>query len=58
MCLCETEYHARGAIAPCWGSASLPENVSRDMGYRSDSVAISRDVGPLSLEDVIYRDDG
>ena len=34
--------------APFWGSADLPEKVSRDMGYRSDSIAISRDmVGPL-----------
>ena len=32
-----------------WGSANLPEKVSRDMGYRSDSIAISRDMGPLSL---------
>ena len=23
--------------------------VSRDMGYRSDSIAISRDMGPLSV---------
>ena len=30
------------------GSADLPEKVSRDTGYRSDSIAISRDMGPLS----------
>ena len=47
MCLCETKYQ-RGGIAPFWGSANLPEKVSRDMGYRSDSIAISRDMGPLS----------
>ena len=32
---------------PFWRSANLPEKVSRDMGYRSDSIAISRDMGPL-----------
>ena len=31
------------------GSANLPEKVSRDMRYRSDSIAISRDMGPLSM---------
>ena len=38
-----------GGIAPFWGSANLHEKVSRDMGYRSDSIAVSRDMGPLSL---------
>ena len=28
---------------------TFPEIVSRDMGYRSDSIAISRDMGPLRL---------
>ena len=37
----------RGGIAPFWGSANLPKKVSRDMGYRNDSIAISRDMGPL-----------
>ena len=37
----------RTNIAPFWGSASPPYKVSRDMGYRSDSIAISRDMGPL-----------
>ena len=46
MCLCETKYQGRG-IAPYWGSANLPAKVSRDMGYRSDSIAVSRDMGPL-----------
>ena len=36
-----------GGVAPFWGSANLPEKVSRDMGYRSDSIPISRDMGPL-----------
>ena len=30
------------------GRASIPSKVSRDMGYRSDSIAVSRDTGPLS----------
>ena len=37
-----------GGIAPCWASANLPSKVSRDMGYRSDSIAVSRDMGPPS----------
>ena len=40
--------YQRGAIAAFWGAANLPEKASRDMGYRSDSIAISRDMGPLS----------
>ena len=47
MCLCETHY-PRGGIAPFWGAANLPEKVSRDMVYRSDSIAISWAMGPLS----------
>ena len=31
----------RGAIAPFWGSADLPQKVSRDAEYRSNSIAIS-----------------
>ena len=27
----------------------MAEKVSRDRGYRSDTIAISRDMGPLSL---------
>ena len=37
-----------GGISPFWGDANLPPKVSRDMGYRSDSIAVSRDMGPLS----------
>ena len=48
MCLCQTKYQG-GGIALFWGSANLPEKVSRDMGYRSDSIALSRDMGPLSF---------
>ena len=47
MCLCETKYQGGGGLAPFWGSAKPPEKVSRDMGYRSDSIAVSRDMGPL-----------
>ena len=32
------------------GVLTLPEKVSRDMGYRSDSIAVSRNMGPLSLQ--------
>ena len=38
----------REGVAPFWGTPNLPLKVSRDMGYRSDSIAISRDIGPLS----------
>ena len=41
-------YVAKWGLAPFWGSASVPSKVSRDMGYRSNSIAISRDMGPLS----------
>ena len=47
-CLCETRYQG-GGIAPFWGSANLPRKVSHNMGYRSDSIVISRDMGPLSV---------
>ena len=47
MCLCETEYVPKRDVAPFWEAANLPEEVSRDMGYRSDSIAISHDMGPL-----------
>ena len=37
----------RRGIAPFWGPANLPEKVLRDMGYRSNSIAIWCDMGPL-----------
>ena len=46
-CAC-VKLSTKGGVAPFWGSANLPERVSRDMGHRSDSIAISRDMGPLS----------
>ena len=46
-CAC-VKLSARGAgKAPSWGAANLPKNVLCDMGYRNDSIAISRDTGPL-----------
>ena len=50
MCLSETQHQGGGGIAPFWGAANLHERVSRDTGYRSDSVAISRDVGSLGVQ--------
>ena len=47
MGLCETKY--QGGVSHHFGGVrSLPLKVSRDMGYRSDSITISRDMGPLS----------
>ena len=40
----------RRGIAPCWGIAGTAEKVSRDRGYRSDTIAVSRDMGPLSSQ--------
>ena len=53
--VCETKYQGeaiastKGGYRTILGSANLPENASREMGYRSDGVAISRDMGPLRL---------
>ena len=38
----------RGVSHHFWGASNLPGNVSSDMGYPSNSIAISRDMGPLS----------
>ena len=45
----------KGGIAPFGGSANLPEKVSRDMGYHGDSIAISRDMGPLSVQMLVVH---
>ena len=37
----------KGGIASFGGSANVTEKVSRDMGYRSDAIVVSRDMGPL-----------
>ena len=37
------------STAPFWGAANLPEEVSRDIGYHSDSIVISRNMGPLGV---------
>ena len=47
MCLCETMCQGRGVSQHFGGNANLPQRVSHDMGYRSDSIAISHDMGPL-----------
>ena len=50
MRLCETKYE--GEVSHHFGEVLLTslkkKNVSREMGYRSDSIAVSRDMGPLS----------
>ena len=46
MCLCETNYQ-RGDCT-IWGAANLSFKVSRNMGHRGESIAVSRDMGPLS----------
>ena len=45
----------KGGIAPCWGIAGMAEKVSRDRGYRSDSIAVSRDMGPLKSKGGLIR---
>ena len=48
MCLCETKY--QGGVSHHFGGVlTSPKEVSRDMGYRSDSIAVLRDMGPLSF---------
>ena len=54
-CTIIARYVAKWRMAPMYlceistkGSANLPERVSQDMGHRKDSIAISRDMGPLS----------
>ena len=49
MCLCETKYqegasHHFGGVLTCLKRY-------REMGYRSDSIAVSRDMGPLRCLD-------
>ena len=47
MCLCETKY--QGGVTHHFGGVQTSlKKVSRDMGYRLDSIAVSRDMGPLS----------
>ena len=58
-CACVKLSTKGGGIAPFRGSANLPEKVSRDMGYRSDSIAVSRDMGPLRfLRDLLREMEG
>ena len=57
-CACVKPSPRGGGVAPFWGSATLPEKAlreQRDMGYRSDSAVVSREMGPLrSLFDSGY----
>ena len=48
MCLCQTKYQV--GVSHHFGGVLISlKKVSRDIGYRSDSIAISRDMGPLRL---------
>ena len=47
-CAC-VKLNTQGGIAPLWEGANLPQKVSRDMEYRSDSIAVSRDMAPLRI---------
>ena len=47
MCLCKIKYQG-GVSHHFGGMLTSLKRVSRDMGYRSDSIAVSRDMGPLS----------
>ena len=40
-------------MAPSWEIAAMAGKVSRDRGYRSDTIAISRDMGPLTCSPLI-----
>ena len=46
MCLCENKYEG-GGIAPFCGGCQPPLQSIARYGYRSDSIAVSRDMGPL-----------
>ena len=49
-CAC-VKLSANGGVSHHFGgAANLPVKVSRDTGYRSDSIAVSRDMGPLSTQ--------
>ena len=49
ICLCKTRHQGRGYHS-LWGIAGMAEKVSRDGGHRSNTIAISRDMGPLSFK--------
>ena len=48
MCLCETIVPRGGVSHHLGGVQNSFKNYQRDMRYRSDSIAASRDMGPLS----------
>ena len=59
VCLCETKDQGPGgAIAPFWGIANLPEKVSRDMEYRNESIAMSRDLSGTKIASQDRNDHG
>ena len=39
----------RGGVKPFCGSAKPAKEVSREMGYRSDTIAMHSDMGPLGV---------
>ena len=48
MCLCKIKYHW-GVSHHFGGVLTSLKKYPRDMGYRSDSIAVSRDMGPLRV---------
>ena len=47
MCLCKPKYQGGASHNLSGSSCNLPDKLGRDMRYCSDSMAISRDLGPL-----------
>ena len=56
MCLSENKCQGRLSHRFEELPTSIPEEVPRNMGYRSDSIAISRGIGPLSCGVLLLRD--
>ena len=48
MCLCEAK--CQGGHRTTLEELTSLKKVSRDMGYRSESFTISRDMGPISAQ--------
>ena len=48
MCLCKSKY--QGGVSHHFGEVLTSlKKLSLDMGYRGDIIAVSRDMGPLSI---------
>ena len=45
----------KGGYRTIWASAKLSQKISRDMGYHSDSIAVSRDTGPLRIQQTLVK---